>query len=91
VYKAFEFTIPPQLINLLVEIVGAGSLITEGQEHRVQRKNLMPAFEFPYLKELSEISWAKSKDLASAVKPMVENIFGDLWEFMPYRCQRLSK
>jgi cytochrome P450 len=40
-----------------------GILLAEGDEHKKQRKDLMPAFAFRHIKELYPVFWSKSRDL----------------------------
>ena len=63
VHKTYEFIKPPQLVSGLGRILGIGVFLAEGQEHKTQRKNLMPAFAFRHIKQLYPLFWAKSKEL----------------------------
>lgn len=67
VHKSYDFIKPPRFTSLLAEITGIGLLLAEGDEHKVQRKNLLPAFAFRHVKELYPVFWAKSKELVAAV------------------------
>ena len=60
VQKSYEFIKPSQLRNGLGRILGIGLILAEGDEHKVQRKNLMPAFAFRHVKDLYPIFWSKS-------------------------------
>ena len=68
VHKAYEFVKPPILVSGLGQILGVGVFLAEGDEHKKQRKNLMPAFAFRHIKELYPIFWSKSGELVQALK-----------------------
>lgn len=51
----------------LIRILGRGVLVVEGDEHRHQRKNLMPAFAFRHIKDLYGVFWDKTRDLVTAL------------------------
>ena len=61
----YEFIKPSMLTSGLGRILGAGLIISEGDEHKAQRKLLMPAFAFRHIKDLYPIFWSKSCKLVS--------------------------
>lgn len=73
--KSYEFIKPRQLRAGLGRILGVGLVLAEGDEHRTQRKNLMPAFSFRHVKDLYPTFWSKSRHL-------VENLVSDINEKM---------
>ena len=66
-HRTYEFTKPRNFINTLGRILGIGLFLAEGQEHKTQRKLLMPAFAFRHIKELYPAFWAKSRELVNAL------------------------
>ena len=68
VQKPYEFIKPPILVSGLGQILGVGVFLAEGEEHKKQRKDLMPAFAFRHIKELYPIFWSKSSELIQALK-----------------------
>lgn len=46
VQKNYDFIKPPQFRLSLGRLLGVGILLAEGDEHKRQRKALMPAFAF---------------------------------------------
>lgn len=46
VTKNYHFTKPQELRNGVGRLLGVGILLAEGEEHKTQRKNLMPAFAY---------------------------------------------
>lgn len=67
VQRPYEFIKPPGLVTGLGRILGVGVFLAEGEEHKKQRKDLMPAFAFRHIKELYPIFWAKSSELVQAL------------------------
>ncbi|KAL8949349.1 MAG: hypothetical protein Q9222_004535 [Ikaeria aurantiellina] len=51
----------------LGRLLGIGILLAEGDEHRTQRKNLMPAFAYRHIKDLYPVFWAKSAEMTKAL------------------------
>jgi cytochrome P450 len=69
--KSYTFVKPYQAVLGLKRVLGVGVLLAEGDEHRFQRKHLMPAFSFRHVKELFPVFWKKS---AECVRKMTEEI-----------------
>lgn len=67
VQRPYEFIKPPALVAGLGRILGLGVIFAEGEEHKKQRKDLMPAFAFRHIKELYPIFWSKSSELIQAL------------------------
>ena len=67
VQRPYEFIKPPGLVTGLGKILGVGVFLAEGEEHKKQRKDLMPAFAFRHVKELFPIFWDKSSELIHAL------------------------
>jgi len=72
--KSYEFIKPTQVRVGIGRILGIGVLLAEGEEHKQQRKNLMPAFAFRHIKDLYPIFWGKSRE---SVEVMTEQIQAD--------------
>ena len=67
VTRSYEFIKPHQVRNGLGRILGIGVLLAEGDEHKQQRKNLMPAFAFRHIKDLIPVFWSKSRELVECL------------------------
>ncbi|KAI9794597.1 MAG: hypothetical protein M1816_004484 [Peltula sp. TS41687] len=65
--KSYDFVKPGMLRGPLMRILGVGMLLAEGDEHKTQRKNFMPAFAFRHVKDLYPIFWSKSQELVEAI------------------------
>jgi cytochrome P450 len=74
VTKAYDWKKPVQVARSVGRILGIGVLLAEGDEHKAQRKALMPAFAFRHIKDLYPVFWSKSKE---GVLAMVEQIQAD--------------
>ncbi|KAG9248335.1 cytochrome P450 monooxygenase-like protein [Calycina marina] len=70
VTKNYNFVKPGYVTTFLGRLLGVGVLLAEGDEHKQQRKNLMPAFAFRHIKDLYPVFWNKSRD---AVVQMTED------------------
>nr|OQO26998.1 hypothetical protein B0A51_07623 [Rachicladosporium sp. CCFEE 5018] len=68
VTKNYEFIKPRQLRNGLGRILGIGILLAEGDEHKRQRKDLMPAFAYRHVKDLYPVFWSKSNELIECLR-----------------------
>ncbi|OAP61996.1 hypothetical protein AYL99_04199 [Fonsecaea erecta] len=66
--KSYEFIKPELLRNGVGRVLGVGILLAEGDDHKAQRKNLMPAFHFRHIKELYPIFWSKSREMVHAIQ-----------------------
>lgn len=71
VTRNYDFEKPAMLKWSIGRILGNGLLFAEGDEHKRQRKNLMPAFAFRHVKDLYPVFWGKS---AECVRAMTEQI-----------------
>lgn len=68
VTKAYDFEKPRTVRQSLRRVVGDGVLLTEGDEHKIQRKNLMPAFAYRHIKNLYPVFWAKSREMVQLIQ-----------------------
>ncbi|KAJ7911563.1 cytochrome P450 [Mycena leptocephala] len=60
----------------LARMLGRGILVSEGEEHRQQRKVMNPAFGAPQIRELTEIFVAKSAELRDIWSAQATNAGG---------------
>jgi hypothetical protein len=67
VTRNYDFIKPPQIRFSLGRLLGIGVLLAEGDDHKTQRKNLMPAFAFRHIKEIYPIFFSKSRELVECV------------------------
>ncbi|KAK5113197.1 hypothetical protein LTR62_003533 [Meristemomyces frigidus] len=67
VTKNYDFVKPSHFRNGLGRILGIGILLAEGDEHKRQRKNLMPAFAYRHIKDLYPVFWSKSREMVDCV------------------------
>lgn len=65
--KSYDFTKPAAVRRWLVRPLGSGVLLAEGDAHRVQRRNLQPAFGFRHVKGLYPVFWRKADAVVRAM------------------------
>ncbi|KAL8736801.1 MAG: hypothetical protein Q9166_000167 [cf. Caloplaca sp. 2 TL-2023] len=75
--KNYDFIKPAMARNGLGRILGVGILLAEGDEHKLQRKNLMPAFAYRHIKDLYPVFWAKSSEMAKALTDVTQTKDGN--------------
>lgn len=51
----------------LSTITGIGLITSEGDEHRRQRRHMLPAFNFRHIKDLYPVFWDKSREVVQAM------------------------
>jgi cytochrome P450 len=71
VTQNYDFIKPAHVTAGLGRLLGVGVLLAEGDEHKFQRKNLMPAFAFRHVKDLYPVFWDKSREV---VEKMTEKV-----------------
>ncbi|THY25748.1 cytochrome P450 monooxygenase [Aureobasidium pullulans] len=71
--KSYDLIKPPTLTKGLARILGYGILLTEGQEHKTQRKNLTPAFSYRHVKDLYPVFWEQSRDMILGIDKDIES------------------
>ncbi|KAJ5537387.1 hypothetical protein N7513_010573 [Penicillium frequentans] len=71
--KVYDFAKPTIAQQNLRRVVGDGVLLAEGDEHKFQRKNLMPAFSYRHIKDLYPIFWNKSTEMAKLIRREVKS------------------
>lgn len=67
VKKSYEFEKPEFLRGVLSVIIGWALLTTEGEEHKRQRRNMLPAFSFRHIKDLYPLFWSKACEGVAAM------------------------
>ncbi|RFU76201.1 isotrichodermin c-15 hydroxylase cytochrome p-450 monooxygenase cyp65a1 [Trichoderma arundinaceum] len=63
----YAFQKPENVRSFLGRILGYGVLLAEGDEHKRQRRNLMPAFAFRHIKDLYPLFWDKAREVTEAM------------------------
>jgi cytochrome P450 len=67
VTNSYNWIKPVQIQRSIGRVLGVGVLLAEGDEHRAQRKALMPAFAFRHVKDLYPVFWDKSREGVLAI------------------------
>lgn len=65
--RNYDFRKPSHVATGLGRLLGVGLLLAEGDDHKMQRKNLMPAFAYRHLKNLIPVFWDKSREAVEAM------------------------
>ncbi|RHZ54628.1 cytochrome P450 [Aspergillus thermomutatus] len=74
VTKVYEFPKPQMVRQSLARVTGKhGVLLVEGDEHKKQRKNLMPAFSYRHIKDLYPTFWSKSIEMVKLIEKDLHN------------------
>ncbi|OTB06424.1 hypothetical protein M426DRAFT_55146 [Hypoxylon sp. CI-4A] len=71
VTRNYEFQKPGNIRFGLSRLLGVGILLAEGDEHKFQRKNLMPAFAFRHVKDLYPGFYEKGREVVQAMTKSV--------------------
>lgn len=67
VTKSYDFKKPGAIRFGLGRLLGIGVLLAEGDEHKFQRRSLLPAFAFRHIKDLYPSFWNKGREAAQAM------------------------
>jgi cytochrome P450 len=67
VSKSYDYKKPGLATASLGRLLGVGVLLAEGDEHRRQRKNLMPAFHYRHIKDLVPTFWSLGGKFVRAI------------------------
>lgn len=71
--KNYEFIKPPQFRMDLGLLLGIGVLLAEGDEHKRQRRALMPAFSYRHIKDLVPVFWSKGREVTVKMTAVVQS------------------
>ncbi|CAI6331935.1 unnamed protein product [Periconia digitata] len=72
VQRSYEFVKPENVRSGLGRLLGVGILLAEGNEHKRQRRALMPAFSFRHIKDLYPVFWAKSTEMTDSIAKAIQ-------------------
>lgn len=67
VKNCYQFEKPDFAREFLAYVIGWALLTVEGDEHKTQRRNMLPAFSFRHIKDLYPVFWAKSCESTAAM------------------------
>ncbi|KAL2867473.1 cytochrome P450 [Aspergillus lucknowensis] len=68
VTKAYDFAKPPVLRHSTEGPLGIGLVLAEGEEHKAQRKVMLPAFSYRHIKDLCPLFWSKSVEMVGRIE-----------------------
>jgi len=70
--RNYDYMKPKEITLGIGKVLGIGVLLAEGEEHKFQRKHLMPAFAFRRVKDLYPVFWGKSREAAIAMTKQIK-------------------
>ncbi|CZT49524.1 related to isotrichodermin C-15 hydroxylase (cytochrome P-450 monooxygenase CYP65A1) [Rhynchosporium secalis] len=70
----YDFIKPKEVSSFLTLIIGDGLILTEGDVHKFQRKNTLPAFQLKSLKELYPVFWSKTRGLVEGIEADIDHL-----------------
>ncbi|KAI1748170.1 cytochrome P450 [Xylaria castorea] len=69
--KSYQFKKPEVIVTGLRPIAGHGLLLAEGDQHKLQRRTLLPAFAYRHIKDLYGLMWEISSDAVTSLTEVV--------------------
>jgi cytochrome P450 len=73
VTKNYTFIKPSFFRHNLGRLLGNGILFAEGDDHKRQRRMLMPAFGFRHIKDLYPTFWSKGKQVTKVMTKVIQD------------------
>lgn len=68
--RTYEFPKPVGIIYLVGRVLGIGLVLSEGDEHKQQRRTFLPAFAPRHVRDMYPIFWAKSCEAVARLTGM---------------------
>jgi cytochrome P450 len=72
VTRNYDFEKPAPLRKGISRILGLGLFLAEGEEHKRQRKTMMPAFNFRHVKNLYSTFWVMSRSFVNEINKHIQ-------------------
>ncbi|KAI1636612.1 cytochrome P450 4A12A [Biscogniauxia mediterranea] len=69
--RANDFVQPKLLANMASRIIGPGIVLINGEEHKRQRRLLLPSFSMKQIRNLNPIFWGKAVEITHKLTEMV--------------------
>jgi cytochrome P450 len=76
VTRNYEFPKPSAGRGAISRILGDSILVAEGDQHKLQRRKLLPAFAFRHIKDLYPVFWQKAREGTVAMTGHVRRLGG---------------
>ena len=71
--RNYDFIKPLQITYIGGQLLGPGLVLADGDEHKRQRKLLMPAFTVRHIKDLYPVFWKKAKEATDKMTELIRN------------------
>jgi cytochrome P450 len=68
---SYDYEKPSPVRDFLMRVLGRGLILVEGNEHKFQRKHLLPAFQIQQIRDLYPVFWEKSRGLVEGIEAEV--------------------
>jgi cytochrome P450 len=78
VQRAYDYKKPAPLRAFLRRILGNGLIIVEGEQHKFQRKHIMPVFSFRHIKEMYPMMWQKAVALTQGIEAEIKEQYKEI-------------
>ncbi|CAK1362724.1 Protein LUTEIN DEFICIENT 5, chloroplastic [Cercospora beticola] len=72
VTRAYDYVKPDIGRKFLEQTTGRGLIVVEGDEHKMQRKSVAPAFSGKHVRDLVPVFWKKAKELADVLASQLD-------------------
>lgn len=87
VSRSYDWEKAPWMRSFLRMFLGDGLLVSEGDSHKFQRKQIKPAFNFRNIKELYPVFWNKSLELCAVITEELRKKEDQVLEFNHFTTQ----
>ncbi|ETI21976.1 hypothetical protein G647_06046 [Cladophialophora carrionii CBS 160.54] len=72
--RAYNYDKLPLVTKLIGQVTGQGLLVTAQDEHKRQRKSLLPAFKYKYIKDLFPRFWFYTTEFVAALEKEIDRV-----------------
>jgi cytochrome P450 len=69
--NAYDYEKQPRVTSMFRQILGGGLLLSEGDDHKAQRKQMASSFQTQVARDLHPLIWAKALELITMLKEEV--------------------
>ena len=69
--RHYEFIQPEQVKMFAEPAIGPGLVLVNGEEHKKQRRELMPSFSMRHIRELHPVFWGKAVEMTRKFEQLI--------------------
>lgn len=70
--RHYEFIQPEQVKMFAEPAIGPGLVLVNGEEHKKQRRELMPSFSMRHIRELHPVFWGKAVEMTRKFEQLID-------------------